>query len=245
MRKLMSLILALLLCFSVCGTAFAAEDDFVPSITYKDGPGLIVEEDGEGNRTVGTICAEDEEVLDNVAPECLVVTTIAEALENVETGIPTEAEALLEEVYQQLLDGSMELPFENPDEMVIIHLVDATMVCKGTTEGTDHDAMLEAEGVYLELSFDLGVGADVPVSVMCYVDGQWVAVRTVNNGNGTVTCWFEQICPIAFAVPASALENTPATGDRSGAELGLWIALLAVSTVALSGLVIFRRKIVR
>ena len=80
MRKLMSLTLALLLCFSVCGTAFAAEDDFVPSITYKDGPGLIVEEDGEGNRTVGTICGEDEEVLDNVAPECLVVTTIAEAL---------------------------------------------------------------------------------------------------------------------------------------------------------------------
>lgn len=245
MRKLMSLTLALLMCFGMCGTAFAAEDDFVPSITYKDGPGLVVEEDEEGNRSVGTICTEDGEELEDVAPECLVITTIAEALENVETGIPTDAEALLEEVYQQLLDGSMELPFENPDEMVIIQLVDATMVCKGTTEGVDHDAMLEEEGVYLELTFELGVGANVPVSVMCYVDGEWVAVRTVNNGNGTVTCWFEQICPIAFAVPGSTVEKPPATGDNSAAELGLWTAMLIASSAALIGLVVFRRKVVR
>ena len=102
MRKLMSLTLALLMCFGMCATALAAEDDFVPSITYKDGPGLVVEEDEEGNRTVGTICTEYGEVLDDVAPECLVVTTIAEALENVETGIPTEAEALLVLVVERL-----------------------------------------------------------------------------------------------------------------------------------------------
>ena len=245
MRKLISLTLALLLCFGVWGTAFAAEDDFVPSITYKDGPELVVGTDEEGNPSAGTICTADGEVLDNIAPDCLVVTTIAEALKNVQTGIPSEAEALLEEVYQQLLDGSVELPFENGDEMVITHLVDATMLCKGTTAGTDHDAMLEEDGVYLELTFELGVGANVPVSVMCYVDGQWVAVRTVNNGDGTVTCWFEQICPIAFAIPASTVEKPPATGDNSAAELGLWTAMLIASSAALIGLLIFRRKVVR
>ena len=245
MKKLISLILALMLCLSVCGVAAAAEDDFVPSISYKDGPGLVSGTDDDGNRVVAAICTEDGEVIENIYPECLVITTIAEALNDEETGIPEDAEALLEQVYQELLDGSMELPFENPDEMVITQLVDATMLCKGTTEGTDHDAMLEAEGVYLELTFDLGVGADVPVSVMCYVDGKWVEVRVVNNGDGTVTCWFEQICPIAFAVPTSTVEKPPATGDNSAAELGLWVAMLVASSVALAALVIFRRKIVR
>ena len=104
---------------------------------------------------------------------------------------------------------------------------------------------MAAEGVRLSLTFDLGVGADVPVSVLCYVDGQWVEIYSVtNNGDGTVTCVFEKLCPIAFAVPANALENTPATGDNSTAELGLWIGLLAASFVAVAVLVIFRRKIV-
>ena len=246
MKKLMSLLLALMVCFSVCGVAYAAEDDFVPSISYKDGPGLVIDEDEEGRSVAGMIVDSDGNVVGSVfAEDCLVITTIAEALNDIDTGISTEAEELLEMVYQQILDGSMEIPFENPDEMAIIHLVDATFLCAGSTEGTDHDAMLEAEGVFLELTFDLGVGANVPVSVMCYVDGKWVEVRTVNNGDGTVTCWFEKICPVVFAVPTSTVEKPPATGDDSAAELGLWIAMLLASSVALAGLVIFRRKIVR
>lgn len=246
MKKLISLILALMLCLSVCGVAAAAEGDFVPSISYKDGPELVTGEDAEGRTTAGVIRDAQGNIVSYVYDEdCLVITTIAEALNDEQTGIPDEDEELLEHVYQEILAGRMELPFENPDEMAIIHLVDAVFLCEDTTVGDDHDAMIEPDGVYLELTFDLGVGAGVPVTVMCYVDGQWVAVPTVNNGDGTVTCQFEKICPIAFAVPSSSNVQTPPTGDNSTAQLGLWFTLLAVSALGLAALVIFRRKIVR
>lgn len=244
MRKLISLILALALCFSAFGTVLA--DDFVPSISYKDGPGVVAGEDEEGRATIGNIVDADGENIGCVytEDECLVITTIAEALRDEETGIPDEAEELLEYVYKEILEGRMELPVENPDELAIIQLVDATFLCDGSAVDVDHETMIEPEGVFLELTFDLGVGADVSVTVMCYVDGKWVEVQTVNNGDGTVTCLFEKICPIAFAVPTTSVEP-PKTGDDSVVELGLWIALLTVSTVALASLVIFRRKIVR
>ena len=47
--------------------------------------------------------------------------------------------------------------------------------------------LMEQEGYTLELTFDLGVGANVDVVVMSYVDGRWVEVKAVNNGDGTVT----------------------------------------------------------
>ena len=244
MRKVISLILAMMLCLSVCGMVSAAENDFVPSISYKPGPGVETGKDDGGRTTVGTIRDGDGNTLGYVYDEeCLVITTIAEALDDVQTGIPDDAEELLEKVYEELLNDNMELPYENEEEMAIIHLVDATFLCDGATEGIDHEAMIEPEGIYLELTFDLGVGANVDVEVMCYVDGQWVKVQTVNNGDGTVTCLFEKICPIAFAVPTGAVQP-PKTGDNSTAELGLWIALLTASTLAVAGLVIFRRKIV-
>lgn len=244
MRKVISLILALVMCFSLCSVVCAAEDDFVPSISYKDGPGLVIGEDDEGNPAAGVIRDSNGEVIDYIDPECLVITTIAEALEDVDTGIPDDAEELLEYVYQELLAGNMELPYEDDQDMTIIQLIDATFRCAGTTVGVDHEAMIEPEGVCIELTFDLGVKADVPVTVMVYIDGKWTPIVSfTNNGDGTVTCVFEKICPIAFAVPSNAVQP-PKTGDNSAAELGLWIALLAASSVALVGLVIFRRKII-
>lgn len=246
MKRLMSLVLALMLCFCLCSTVFAAEGDFVPSISYKDGPTLVTGEDDEGRTTVGTVHDADGNMISYVYDEdCLVITTIAEALKDSETGIPDENEELLEFVYAEILAGRMELPFEDSKDMAIIQLLDGTFLCKGASVGTDHETMLEPEGVLLELTFDLGVGADVPVTVMCYVDGQWVEICSVkNNGDGTVTCVFEKLCPIAFAVPSTAVQP-PKTGDDSAAELGLWIGLMTASTVAMAGLVIFRRKIVR
>ena len=247
MKKLISLVLALVMCLSVCGVVYAAEDDFVPSISYKDGPRLVLGMDGAGKSTVGAVRDASGNVIGYVYYEdCLVITTIAQALKNVETGIPDDAELLLEKVYRDILNGTAVLPFENPDEMVVIQLIDATFLCAGAEDQEDHPEILEPNGIRMELTFDLGVDADVPVQVMTYKNDQWGDIYAVtNNGDGTVTCVFEHLCPIAFAVPADAVENTPATGDDSVAELGLWIGLLAASSVALAGLVIFRRKVVR
>ena len=247
MKKLISLFLALVMCLSVCGVAYAAEDDFVPSISYKDAPELVTGKDAEGRTTIGAICDAAGNVIGDIYYEdCLVITSIAQALRDVETGIPDDNESLLEKLYKEILDGTAVLPFENPDEMVVIQLIDATFLCAGAETEEDHPEVLEPDGVRIELTFDLGVGADVPVQVMTYKNNQWGDIHSVtNNGDGTVTCVFEHLCPIAFAVPANIVENAPATGDNSVAELGLWFGLLAISSVALAGLVIFRRKVVR
>lgn len=41
MKKVICLLIVLMLCLSMAAPAFAAEDDFVPSIGYKDGPKII------------------------------------------------------------------------------------------------------------------------------------------------------------------------------------------------------------
>ena len=241
MKKLISLVLALMMCFSAFGVVLA--DEFVPSISYKDGPELVTGEDENGKTTIGAVVNGMGNVEDYVyANDCLVVTTIAEALRDADTGIPDEAEEELEYVYREILEGRMEVPFNEPTEMAIIQLLDASMLCGGSTTGTDHDAMLKNENTFLEVTFRLGVDADVPVTVMVYVDGQWVKVtHVVNNGDGTVTCSLKALGPIVFAIPADKVE-TPATGDNSA--IGLWVGLMAASSVALAALLIFRRKIV-
>ena len=70
MRKLMCLVITLLLCCSLVMPAFAAQsDEFVPSITYKDGPDIIE-----------AIQKSDKEEKD--VDDCIVVTTLKQAEEN-------------------------------------------------------------------------------------------------------------------------------------------------------------------
>ena len=63
MKKILSLVVVLLLCASLVLPVFAAEDNFVPSITYKPNPEIIslVGEDGESY--IGVIRNGDGEIL--------------------------------------------------------------------------------------------------------------------------------------------------------------------------------------
>ena len=93
----------------------------------------------------------------------------------------------------------------------------------------------------LQLTFDLGVAPDVDVYVMSYDEQtkEWEPiVKTVNNGDGTVTCTFEHLCAIAFSVPLS----TSAQGTQGGGSGMIWIAVMALAAVAVVGLVIMKSK---
>ena len=226
MRRLIGWIAVFVLCFSMACPAQAAE--FVPSAGYKDhpnvdGPIKLVDEDGN--------------VVDDVDDGCLVITSVAEAEDSDE--IPEDAKKELLDVYQKLTDGTMTLPYVDDQEYVIRDLIDISLICDD-----GHKEKLEEEGVYLELTFELGVVPGIEVVVMVYIDGQWVAVPGVtNNGDGTVTVLFEDICPVTFSVPVES-HNPPAqTGDTSG--ILIWTAVLVVSAAALVVLLISRRKAAR
>jgi len=162
---------------------------FVPSITYKEAPFVV------------TISSNMEYDLTTQYKECLVVTTLMQAEEKT-TDIQQESRDLLQEVYEKLADGSMTLPLE--ENYVIRELVDIDFkyeACQCSETHGDKCATLAEDGKTITIDFNLGVDEDTEIVVMTYVDGEWKAVESVvNNGDGTITCIFEDLCPVAFAV---------------------------------------------
>lgn len=220
MKKVLCLLISLVLCIGMVMPVLAAENSFVPSVTYKDGPGV----------TDATMNDEDVD-------DCVVVTTIEEA-ENKSTDISQDDRDLLLEVYEELKNGNMELPLE--DDYVIRDLVDVSFEYEDCREIEEHghkDEKLKEEGVTLTVTFELGVGPYEDVVVVAYIDGQWVVIEDVtNNGDGTVTCVFEDICPVAFAVKEKSGANNPATGDQTGNQMVFFVGAMVLSAAGIVAL---------
>lgn len=222
MKKGIVVIALLAICMSLICPAFAAEDTFVPSIGYKDGPEII---EGE---------LENEEV-----EVCLVVTSLKGAAEK-STDISQAARDLLLEVYEKLNSGEMKLP--TGEGFVIRELVDLSWEQVGCVEQEHtHEEDLEKEGITATIALNMGVDANTDILVYAYRDGQWELIESVkNNGDGTVTCVFEHFCPVAFAVREQT--GGSETGDTARGSLILWGVLMAVSLVAIVVLAIRRKK---
>jgi hypothetical protein len=214
MKKVISLLVVLMLCLSMAVPAFAAEDDFVPSIGYKDGPEIIKGEQDEKDVT-----------------DCLIVTTIKEAEEK-STDITQDDRDLLLDVYDKLMNDEMTLPIECDYE--IRDLVDVSYKYEDCRTAEGHGNKPEAlkeEGVTVTITFDMGLCPREVLEVYVYIDGQWVAVENVvNNGDGTLTVEFEDICPVAFV---KTLCNAAPTGDAARNQLGIFIGLMVVSAAAI------------
>lgn len=233
MKKRISLLMAVALCMLLALPAMATE--FVPSISYKDGPGV---------RTAIQGVRQDLEDGENVT-DCVVITSIIAAREKT-TDITQESRDLLLEVYEALSDGSMSLPLEG--NYVIRELVDISHKQSACVQAADHthDAQLKQEGFVVSVIFDLGVKAGQEVEVLSYQDGQWAEiVSAVNNGDGTVTCIMEHFCPVAFCLDADAQQGPAATGDVAGQNLLLWIIVLVAALAAIIVLAVNRRKLTR
>lgn len=225
MKKMICLIAVLAVSFTLLLPAFAAESEFVPSISYKDGPAIV-----------SAVMNEE-----NVA-SCLVVTSLKAAAEKT-TDITQEARDLLLDVYGKLVAGEMDLPLE--EDYTIRELVDVSWKQTACVENPHtHAADLEKDGTSVTVSFELGAGSTDELLVFAYRNGQWGAVESVKiDEAGNVTCVFEHFCPVAFCVKNE--KNTDPTGDISETSLMLWIVLLAVSTAAVVAMSAKRRKFMR
>lgn len=195
MKKKLVVILALVLCVAIALPVAAVASGFVPSITYKGGPRI------GGTRMVGSDGSELAFLGESDVGGCVVVTTIEQARDK-ETDISQEDRDLLIEVYEKLEKGEMTLPVT--EEHVIRDLVDISFLYNGCRLKPDHNdkpAQLKREDVFLELTLDLGIEADANLKVLTYIDGEWAEIKSIeNNGNGMVTCVFDDICPVAFVV---------------------------------------------
>ncbi len=250
MKKLLTLILSIVLMLTITVSASAA--DFVESITNKGAPELVVIDRLNGKDVVGFITGPDGNRLSTEFLECLIITSVSEAA--TDPDIPDDAKDELLKVYEELNKPGTKLSDVCPalndivkekwdkdktaDDLVIKDLFDVTDYCDDIPEHLK-------DGAILDLTFDLGIGKDVFITAMVYVDGKWQpVVDCINNGDGTVTVKFDKICPVAFLVPGSGVNLStvsPTTSDAS--SIIMWSAAMLVSLVAIISLVIYRRKV--
>jgi len=220
MKRILSMIAALIMCFAAVASVVSAED-FVPSITYKDGPDV-----------------EDAVMKEEQMENCIVVTSIL-AAKNKTTDIYQEARDLLLDTYNKLGNNSMSLPI--PEQYVVRELVDVSFKKTPCVEGGhDHEDELAKPDVDIIIDFKLGVKATTKVEVVHYHEGKWEPVKSVkNNGDGTVTVAMEHFCPVAFCVDPVDESGPAQTGDQAGNDMIIWIVLLAVSLVVNLGLLVY------
>ena len=234
MKKAMALMLVLVLCVSLAVTAFAAETEFAPSIMYKDGPAY----------DNAWIVDEDTGELDGLGVgDCIVITTVTQAREK-STDITQEERDTLIEVYEALSDGSMTLPLEG--DYIIRDLVDISFEhkdCRMIEAHGQKDKELAKRRILLNIDLDLQIGEKVDVIVMTYINGTWINIEeVVNNGDGTVTCLFEDICPVAFIVSGDVYDPIPMGGDVMAKQMGLWVGVMVAAAAALVVLVVVSHK---
>lgn len=255
MKKLISLVLALMICMSVTCTAFATA--YTASVENKSAPAVVEIQDEAGNIAIATLIGDiPEEIAALVSGEFLVVTAVADA--EVSDRIPDASEQVLLEVYNGLQDGTIQVPFaeldeEKADKLVVRDLFDISWT---DVEGNDFAKHLENEDISLEMTFAMDVEAEAVVYVMVYKNDTWNQIEKVtNNGDGTITCVFNHLCPVAVIVEADEtmdLVNLPAQNtesaasaqpaEASGQNLTLWIVLMAVAAVALVALLASKKR---
>lgn len=234
MKKLLAIFVAVMLCASLALPVAAANTEFTPSVENKPAPEIVPVIDPDGNPALAMILNGDGEIIDYVYEDCLIITAVAEAPTSTE--IPNASRDLLLDVYGKLTSGDMALPYEkfdsklNAGNMVIRDLFDATFLC------SEHPEMLEPEGVILRIKFKLNVAADTNVYTMTYNNDAWSPIKsTVNNGDGTVTCDFEHLCPVAFSLETGAKPPVQ-TGDDMGDVLIICSIVAGVSMLAVIAL---------
>ncbi len=246
MKRVICIVLATLVLISMFATVAFAKHHFVPSIPYKDsptivpvrprpGPGGSEQPGGPGTPEHGPVAEivdkKKGEVVKYVYHEHIVVTPVSEAESSTE--IPKESKDKLLEVYDKLDKGEMEIPYEKIDpsinvtDVVIRDLFDVTIV------SDEHKEVLVQENMTIVITFDLGVAADVDVYCMVYVEDEWIPAASVtNNGDGTVTVALDNTGPVTFSVKTGDMPPAQ-TGDTVGADLPVWIGVMAAAGFAL------------
>ena len=91
MKRILTLVMAIVLMFTLTLSATAAE--FVESITNKGAPELVIIDYVDGKPVVGHVVDEDGNELSTEFIDCLVVTSVAEA--ETDPDIPDDARETL------------------------------------------------------------------------------------------------------------------------------------------------------
>ena len=170
MKKVLTVMTVVVLSMALSISAFAV--GFVGSATAEQAPTIV-----GGGTTSG----------DSEGGSGLVVVPVAGADKS---DLTDEQKEELKSVYDQISKGEMEFPEEVGKELGDNAAVKDVFYLDGELE----------EGETTEVTLDAGIGADEKVVVAVLVDGEWVTVPAVNNGDGTITLTMDVLGTVAIFV---------------------------------------------
>ena len=218
MKRVVSLVTVVLMILSLAVAAYATDVEFVPSITAKPAPEMDNADQNADGKPVINVKNEGNEVVYSSAVENLVITSIAQVMNNENVLISEESVEILKAAYEQLNAENVKLADvvpelveklaaeglteEHVNAMVAVALFDVTVF------DDDLKAYLAEEGHTVELTFQANVPADNMVYAVVFNDNKWQLVETVNNGDGTITVLFGCFGPVAIlTAPMVTVEN--------------------------------------
>ncbi len=219
MKKLCSILLAVMMLAACVLSVSAAENDFVPSIELKPGPGIVPGTTEDGTPSYGEIVMPDGTIIP--LPEgAIVITPIANADSAAE-----EIEKALTEAYDKLVGAdSLEELIENlkdvigdidSDDIVITDLFHVDVI-------GEYENYIDEGG---KLHITLSATEDL-IAALIEKDGTWKALfgdTFIDNGDGTYTLVIDGDGIFAFAKnvtsvdvdPENPGQDSPTTGDTT------------------------------
>ena len=266
MKRFCAMLLVVVLCLALTCPVLAAEDDFVPSITYKPMPEMAGEKADDGCVIIGYIEQDGEAIgqlhydngviyIDNgvvhetveEGHKCLVITSVADAETSDE--IPAASREMLLWVYDQLLKLGMDfIDNEALNADIAANLGEGKTVKDLVVRDLFDVSVLcdplkeylEPEGTTVRLDFELGLAPNTYVAVLVYKNDRWEMIENVEvNADGSVTCTtYENFCPVAILVPEGT-PDTVAEAPATGTDAANNIVLWSVVAAgALAALVV-------
>ncbi len=246
MKKVLSVILAVVLICSLSVSAFAAAD-VNKSVTAKPAPELVVP--NVANPNIVAQILKGETVIHDVLASELIITPYHKA-DSAPHAIITD---MLKDAYTEItsIDSVGELHDAldalakkinkdyTADNLVVTDLFDIYL----TGEAEDHHDAHDEH--YLRVTFKTGIAADAQAPIVLYncTGDKWDVVdaaNVVNNGDGTLTIEFHDLCPVVFL--SAVDKETPDTGDSTNAFLWGGVAVVAAAGCVLLSVFVFKKR---
>lgn len=202
MKKVLSVLLALILCLSLA--VAVAADVLVPSVTAKPAPEVA----GTGAENVVEVKDEEGNVLDFAEAIKLVVTPVADVMNEEETAISEEEAEALQAVYEELSAEGADLAaiVEGLEEALKDTDIDVKdLVVKDLFNvSLDDESMIEylnEEGNTIDVRFEADIQEGQFAAVAVYKDVQWTMAKdVVVEEDGAIVATLEHLGTVAIFV---------------------------------------------
>lgn len=233
MKKAISLILSIVMVLSLGVVAFAAEDDFRPSVDSKDHP-VIVPQDFNGISFDALILGDNNEVIEGIhivtekRPDGEIIVTAYSEKDVADDRVDV---VYFEASYKDILSARSlkELNELIPLGMIVRDFFDITLV------GTYKDIF--KEGKKLQIRFDIGAQLKEKLMVLtrCSDESGWEFVESVTiNPDGTVTVIFDRLCPVLFLTEDTGAVQSPATSDFASTTLWSLAIIFGLGSICMA-----------